>query len=178
VRRACAAPGTRLASLVARMAGRIRLVGSALALFVLLTGCARHQLSVSGPGRGQMSHATDTSAGEATADRVKDDIQSLRRELKRGDSRKPQLLAELRPIPLINTSRAERVVGTAGVWTVFKTTQRTPPGHNVVAQTHTQYRDSPGSHRPTWVLLVLGAMCIAGILALSYQARKHRTRQE
>jgi hypothetical protein len=160
------------------MAGHIGLVGSALALFVLLAGCAgRHQVSVSGPRLQHPPAAMNTSADETAADRVKDAVQSLRRELKRGGSMKP-LPADLTPIPLISTSRAERVVGTAGVWTVIETTQRTSPSHNVVAHTHTQYRDSPGSHPARWFLLVAGALGIAAIVALNHQARKNRTRQQ
>jgi hypothetical protein len=90
------------------MAVRIRLVGSALALVVLMTGCAgRHQLSMSGPRLLHTPHAMDMSAGEAAPDWVKDAIRSPGRELKRGGSEKPQRRAALRTLAGKNRPRQE-----------------------------------------------------------------------
>jgi hypothetical protein len=161
------------------MAGRISFVAAAFSLFLLLTGCAsRQQLSVSGPRLPRAPTAMNRSAGESAADRVKDGIPSLHRELKRGGSTTSRVLADLPPIPLISTSRTERLVGTAGIWTEIESTQHTPPSHNLSAETHTQHRESPGSRNTTWFLLVAGAVGIAAIRALSNQARKRRPRQE
>jgi hypothetical protein len=153
-----------------------------LVLLALLTvisgitsGCAsRREFFSAAPRRpSSTAGAVDTSRGDRAAERVKEAIKSLGREISRRRQPNPDALANLPPIPLIKPLAHERMLGTSGVWSVVQTTQTAQPGP-LLTRTHGQsWRDRARLSRGS-IWLVLLAAAAAAILALRAQSSRRR----
>lgn len=156
-----------------------------LALFILIsisisisTGCgSRRELFSAAPRPPARSAGpADTSRGDRAAERVKEAIKSLGREVSKRRPGAASSLADLPPIPLIKPLAHERIVGTSGAWSVVQMTQTTPPRLHTPERTHGQtwHDRAPLNRGAIWLLLIGAAVLGATILTLRAQRARHR----
>jgi hypothetical protein len=161
------------------MAPALRSVAVAILSLVLLSACAgRRQLIAPTPnGPSILPQSAESAHGREPAERVKNAIKSLGRQLKGRSVQSPKALAGLQPIPLISASSPVRAVGTSGVWSVVETTHDTPAKPEAVSQTQTQFAKSRPTDRKSsapWVLVGIGAAVLVGAIAARRQSARTR----
>jgi hypothetical protein len=149
----------------------LRSVALAVAGVILVAGCAARRQLASPIITSQplLSRAVEPAGTAEAAERVKDAIKSLGRQLKRRSGKSPRALANLEPIPLIPLSTPERVVGTSGVWSVLETTRAAAEKQEPFAQTQTRSGEARGAPRTFLnkrTLLIAGAAVLLGLIVV------------
>jgi hypothetical protein len=156
------------------MGVRYRSIAAAFGVAMLLTGCAsRRQLSSSPAAPVLLPKAIESPTGKEAADRVKDAITSLSRQMrKRGGGRAAKTTAELDPIPLISWASRPAIVGTSGLWSVVQATHEAPRTAPTLSQTQTQYREPRGSRHIGWILVGAGVAFLVALFTLRAYATR------
>ena len=161
------------------MHSTLRFLAPLTLLIVISTGCgSRRELFTAAPRAPAPSAGrADTSRGDRAAERVKEAIKSLRREVSKRSPGTANSPADLPPIPLIKPLAHERIVGTSGAWSVVQTTQTTPLTLRTSERKYGQsWRDRAHLNRDAIWLLLLGAAVLVGtLLTLRAQRVRHRS---
>lgn len=128
--------------------------------------------------RSFQSMAVDTSRGDRAAGRMREAIGSLRADAGRPPSgardplAPPAPLPPLPPLPLIQRGAHDRMVGTAGAWTVVQTPQRLPDEVGASASTSSAAARSRSARYKAALSAVLAAVVVGGLLG--WRARRGR----